>query len=329
MTSLFGYLVERSVRAPSVATVEQRSDAPATAPARQSEVEPALDGTRGSIRPRRRTRYERGPSPEHSVGETLALADETTRLRPMDVRARVSEEENDVRGTTGRVGAPMARAPAETLRQSRPASDRARERAPVGSAPRSLTPISAPLPPGLVAAADAPKVSSSNDAAADAEPSRLPTGAPRVHAPTVRSVAAVALTPAALPDRSSRDENELARHPRSARPSIEPVPAPPSPPSSIKPVLAPPSPPSVEPAMPQSGDIAPARQRSRLREAPPPSALARRRPPADQPAVPSVQVSIGRVEVRAVYAPPPSAARRPSPAPTMSLDDYLKQREKG
>jgi len=55
----------------------------------------------------------------------------------------------------------------------------------------------------------------------------------------------------------------------------------------------------------------------------------RTRPAADQPSIPRVQVNIGRVEVRAVYAPPPSAARRPSTAPTMSLDDYLKQREKG
>jgi hypothetical protein len=53
----------------------------------------------------------------------------------------------------------------------------------------------------------------------------------------------------------------------------------------------------------------------------------RTRPAADQPSIPRVQVNIGRVEVRAVYAPAP-AARRPSTAPTMSLDDYLKQREK-
>jgi hypothetical protein len=33
--------------------------------------------------------------------------------------------------------------------------------------------------------------------------------------------------------------------------------------------------------------------------------------------------------VRAVFAPPPSAARRPSSSPALSLDDYLKQREKG
>jgi hypothetical protein len=44
--------------------------------------------------------------------------------------------------------------------------------------------------------------------------------------------------------------------------------------------------------------------------------------------MPSVQVNIGRVEVRATFAPP-SAVRRPRPAPALSLDDYLKQRENG
>jgi hypothetical protein len=81
--------------------------------------------------------------------------------------------------------------------------------------------------------------------------------------------------------------------------------------------------------MVRPGEMLPARQRSPLRQSPPPSALIRARASSDPPSVPSVQISIGRVEVRAVYAPPPSAAPRPSPALAMSLDDYLKLREKG
>jgi hypothetical protein len=40
-----------------------------------------------------------------------------------------------------------------------------------------------------------------------------------------------------------------------------------------------------------------------------------------------VHINIGRVEVRAVYASPPSPARQPSSTPSMSLNDYLKQRD--
>jgi hypothetical protein len=46
------------------------------------------------------------------------------------------------------------------------------------------------------------------------------------------------------------------------------------------------------------------------------------------PAAPRVQVTIGRIEIRAAYAPPrPPPA--PRPAPAMSLDDYLANREQG
>jgi hypothetical protein len=54
------------------------------------------------------------------------------------------------------------------------------------------------------------------------------------------------------------------------------------------------------------------------------------RAPAEQPPIPRVQVSIGRVEVRAVFAPPPvTPPARQQPGPGMSLDDYLKQRDGG
>lgn len=46
-------------------------------------------------------------------------------------------------------------------------------------------------------------------------------------------------------------------------------------------------------------------------------------------APPRIEVNIGRVEVRAVYAPAsPGPARKPPSLPTTSLDDYLKQRDK-
>lgn len=43
---------------------------------------------------------------------------------------------------------------------------------------------------------------------------------------------------------------------------------------------------------------------------------------------PTIQVTIGRIEVRAT--PPPAPVPKPRPAsPTMSLDDYLRQRNEG
>ena len=56
---------------------------------------------------------------------------------------------------------------------------------------------------------------------------------------------------------------------------------------------------------------------------------ARRAPVADTPPEPAVSISIGRVEVTAV--PPPPAPKREQQRPkavVMSLDDYLKRREK-
>jgi hypothetical protein len=44
-----------------------------------------------------------------------------------------------------------------------------------------------------------------------------------------------------------------------------------------------------------------------------------------KPVEPVVQVTIGRVEVRAV-APPVRQQKNPKPQSAMSLDDYLKQR---
>jgi len=49
--------------------------------------------------------------------------------------------------------------------------------------------------------------------------------------------------------------------------------------------------------------------------------------PSETPAgPPSVQVTIGRVEVRAIMPPSSAPPRRLPPRPRLSLDDYLKQR---
>lgn len=45
-------------------------------------------------------------------------------------------------------------------------------------------------------------------------------------------------------------------------------------------------------------------------------------------AAPTIRVTIGRIDVRAVFAPPPPAQRARPPAPALSLDDYLRSRDK-
>jgi hypothetical protein len=42
-----------------------------------------------------------------------------------------------------------------------------------------------------------------------------------------------------------------------------------------------------------------------------------------------VQVTIGRIEIRAVSAPPPPQPRPAPRAPPLSLDEYLANRDKG
>ncbi len=64
-----------------------------------------------------------------------------------------------------------------------------------------------------------------------------------------------------------------------------------------------------------------------LQAAPPPQLA----PASQAPPVPTIRVTIGRVEVRAVMPPaPPPPARLPAATGlTLSLDDYLKQRKEG
>lgn len=49
----------------------------------------------------------------------------------------------------------------------------------------------------------------------------------------------------------------------------------------------------------------------------------------DSPSAGAIYVTIGRIEVRAIHPPAEPAPPRPPPKPTLSLDDYLKQRNGG
>jgi hypothetical protein len=51
--------------------------------------------------------------------------------------------------------------------------------------------------------------------------------------------------------------------------------------------------------------------------------------PKEDRATPTIRVTIGRIEVRAVFAPTPTAQRATPPSPKLSLDDYLRSRNEG
>jgi hypothetical protein len=50
---------------------------------------------------------------------------------------------------------------------------------------------------------------------------------------------------------------------------------------------------------------------------------------SDEATTPTIQVTIGRIEVRATVAAATPARKTPAKSPTMSLDEYLKQRNGG
>ncbi len=307
MTSLLGSLVERSVRALPVAAADHSSPSRDAATSRERDGEPARDAPPGAIVPRRRSRFEpQGAEPV--LGEMEERVDASS-APPSAAPPRRRQAPADVRS-----------APAGSLRVPRPASDEVPPRAPLEAAPQPIPAAAAraaalPVPPvsqPLAAAADS--AAAPTNRADDAAPRREPSAAERER---VAAVGAVAAALAALPERSSADEVAPVSP---VRPSRAPV---------ARIVARPSVEPPAELAAVRPGEIAPARPRESLRETARRSDPSGPRLPADRPAVPSVQVSIGRVEVRAVFAPPPLPSRRPSPSPALSLDDYLKQREKG
>jgi hypothetical protein len=95
--------------------------------------------------------------------------------------------------------------------------------------------------------------------------------------------------------------------------------------------------PPLEPRRPETQPAAPARVvvQPQVVVAPPasqapldlaaPPRLGRQEPPL----APTIQVTIGRIEVRATPAPAAAPASKPKPAPVPSLDDYLRQRNGG
>ena len=79
---------------------------------------------------------------------------------------------------------------------------------------------------------------------------------------------------------------------------------------------------STTDSTPQAKHMTPISPRQRL-------SGVRQRPPDATPSEPTINITIGRVEVTAAPSPPPRERRKgPDRPPVMSLDDYLRRREK-
>jgi hypothetical protein len=86
----------------------------------------------------------------------------------------------------------------------------------------------------------------------------------------------------------------------------------------------------IIPARPLDGSSgAPPPPQSRSPDASSPARRDRssRRPPVDEE--PTVQIAIGRIEIRATALPATPPRRARTPLPTLGLDDYLRERERG
>jgi hypothetical protein len=313
MSGLLAYLVERSARhgAVSASAADAEADR-AAADAAPSAAE--FRSQAGSVRPRPRSRYERRPSVESPDGAPLASGDGAE--QPV-LSASAPSPAEDAAGLPGQrrriaprsADSPDRRSPpprATTAHEpAQPGIERGEERA---------TPPAAPAHDGVAAArpASAPDSGSAPVAQRGAQARAAHGDEP----PPVRRP--VPVEPAEIRSR---------RQPTASVPA--PVP-PPAPSAAVLHVHPPAVPPAARAATaPRAGERAAVLQVSPSREPSHPAAgRLPQRSSAGTPIAPRVQVSIGRVEVRATFAPAPvPAAPPPRTGPPMSLDDYLKQRD--
>lgn len=311
MSSLLGYLVERSVRsrAPAAAGAAPGvGDGPA-ADARAPSL-PALRP--GMIRPRVRSRHEPWPQVTPSDPDAFGPTEET-RESPAARGAEV----------------PLAEPPEEAS-----ATERAGPRTP---APLSIRPKDAS--PAVAARRTAierrdvqrsePEMGDPADVAiaVDEELSRADRHRASAHHTSAvarddRQMAFEALAQTAEPTQPTRrpspaEQGENASPSEADRPrgTVNPVSR------AQAPDVA--SPPPVMDRPGRRGDSSVFRAPVAV------SPVVSPRTASAPSAPPRIEVNIGRVEVRAVYAPAsPAPARKPPSLPTTSLDDYLKQRDR-
>src|SRR5262249_46088417 len=193
--------------------------------------------------PRRRSRYEQGPSPEPVFGETVVVADAASFAQATEAQ-RGRQEPAEVSDAPASTGALIARVPA------RPASD-AHRRAPVESPPRAAssipTPVEVSLPP------TAPVADSPPGCDGDKPPRQPPMSPAPARTPAVRSSGSVA---SVSPSSEQLPVDQVAE-PTPVSPRRAPMARVAAPPSTA---------PQAESAFMRPGEIAPSRQRDPVRE---------------------------------------------------------------
>jgi hypothetical protein len=310
MTSLLGYLVERSIGAGHQVAA---ADAPGLRDSQANTQEPSRSSNlqRGVIRPRRRSRHEGRPD--------LALSDPDARMAAEETRDWLQSHGAEKSKPEEQKEAPAAYrdlqgASATLTIKPKDASrsiDTAGRRAIAGHRDIQL--------PG-------PETQIPVDGAGPMEQAPSPPGhkarAVRRVPPVAREERQAAL-PSAVPERAER--MQAPAQPRKAEPApLSHAPAP---------LRSEQASPVLRPRLREIENRVPRERITRAEEArasgvlPGVSPTVAPHPTSERTsASPHIEVNIGRVEVRAVFAPP-SPQRKPRSSPSVSLDDYLKQRD--
>jgi hypothetical protein len=312
MTPLLEYLVERSIRGrPEAAAAAPRAGDIARTEAQEQPASPDL--RRGAIRPRVRSRHEDWPDFAATDRDTRMAAEEIQQwLRPRGAEKPQAEEREEAPAADREVesgSAPLTKTPKDTSRTVAATSRwaivgrrDAQQPGPERQDPVDGAGLFDPAPsqpdrnPGAAALSMPPVVREERQAPPPSVPSENPKRAQA--APQPREAESAPLAHAQDPPRSGQVSPTLRPRRREIESPASPgekiaraeEPRAPRGPSGASPIVSPP----------------PALERSNATR---------------------IEVNIGRVEVRAVYAPP-QQARKPPSLPSISLDDYLKQRDR-
>ena len=311
MSSLLSYLVERSVRSrpPAAAGAAPGvGDGPA-ADARAPSL-PALRP--GMIRPRLRSRHEPWPQVTPSDPDAFGPTEETREspaARGGEVALAEPPEEASVTERTGpRTPAPLSIRP----KDASPAVTARRTAIERRDVQRSEPEIGDPAD---VAIAVDEELSRPDRHRASAHHTSAVARDDRQMAFEALAQTAEPTPPTRRPSPAEQGENASRSEADRPRGAVNPVPR------AQAPDVA--SPPSAQDRPGRREDSGVFRAPVVVSPVVPP------RTASAPSAPPRIEVNIGRVEVRAVYAPAsPGPARKPPSLPTTSLDDYLKQRDK-
>lgn len=313
MKSLVESLVERSLRGPLREPAPTRSadamEQGNAGPAGSSTLPPGL------IRPRHRSRHEPRPGstrPEVEMIEDLIGGWPLRAPDAQDQAAPSLQQDREAKAAPASRGVPSLSRMRSAGRAISPSARR------LESGPQPRPPAEAEAPPA------APPISASVPPASPRHDRQVLPVQPRsaVHTPPATPRPDHHFDPVTSAG-SSTTATELVDDATAPRPRGAPRP----------PAIIPIATPRAEPvmtaqllppgALERGAALRPMRDPARGADAPLRPATRQQPPPA-----PRVEITIGRVEVRAVYAPPPPVERKTSAKPMTSLDDYLKQRDK-